>query len=157
VDIQNIVAKVKKKLEARDYPTTGTFYVIDDKILYSVEDVTGMPHKKMWSEIVKILFKDAGFLDKRKLNSHPWGAERGQVIWTGEMRKNVPVGNGEFIIKGTPGLNKYLDKIKKIFQLEDAKTDLGGAFKIVKEDEEIFGQMREKYPHKKLQTNLIII
>jgi len=153
-----LVTEVKKKLIAKK-SRTGTFYIINDKFIYSVLD-GGIPFKTLWKKAVSLIFKDFDKSIKKKMMGHPFGIERGQVFWSGDMEKGFPVGRGDFSIEGTPGVAQYSKKIKEMFGLDEIYFPIdenyrSPAFKIEREDEEYFKEVtEEKKPD--MKTNIFI-
>lgn len=117
---------------------TGTFYIVDDKIVYTLDtsDEDAIDHYQLWDLVVPKLFPHVPFDLRQDLKEEGvYGADRGRVVFKGERSRTGAPMAGTFSIYGTPGSEKYLPKLKKLFGLnkidkldkfsleEDFKTD----------------------------------
>jgi len=116
--IKNIIKKVLSNLKK---PTLGSFYILGGTIYFSTIRA-GFDHKKLWEIIVNKVFKKLSLEDRKLLLKANFGADRGRVTWSGEIIEHNPIGEGQYIIEGTPGCAKYEKEIKKTFGLTKSKV-----------------------------------
>lgn len=144
-----IIKKVIEKLSKR--PMLGSFYLLEGKVYYSTSQ-NGIDHKKLWNLIVNLLFKKIDSKDRKKMLEANYGADRGRVSWTGELIDNTPIGEGKWIIEGTPGCVKYEKEIRSNFGLSTLpKSQLkidwqdNEVYITIKDEKEVVKEMLEKY------------
>ncbi len=119
---KNLIKKVLAKLNR---PTLATFYILGGTIYFSTRGEGGLDHKALWKIIVDKIFKDLSPEDRAAMLKSNFGADRGKIDWTGEIIEGEPIGEGDYIIRATPGSKKYETKIKSTFGLtgKKVKTD----------------------------------
>jgi len=113
-------------------PIVNTFYIIEGHIFHSTID-DGIDHSKLWQIIVSEVFQKLDPLNKRELSNAPYGVDRGRVV-----KKNKG-----YILYGTKGCREYLDRLKKLFMLEDVKDlevdfESDPHYKIQQSDKKVF-------------------
>lgn len=96
-----------------------SFYIINDQIYYSTIN-GGLDHAKLWELIVDQVFKKLDPLNKNELKNHPYGAERGRLVWNGDEDRGNPKesSKGNYVLYGSKGCEKYKDKLISIFKLK---------------------------------------
>ena len=110
-------------------PQIGSFYILNNAIYYSTIN-QGIPHDKLWKEIVlkSGVFDKLIYENKKDLIESPYATHRGRVTWCGKFtadeRPNLSDPEGYFMIYGTPGCKPFKDKLKSIFKLKNLRKDI---------------------------------
>lgn len=108
-----------EKEAARIY--TGTFYIVDDKIVYTqdTDEENAIDHYQLWDMVVPKLFPHAPFEDREELKEGGvYGADRGRVVFKGQKSKTGAFQSGTFSLYGTPGCKAHEAKLKEVFGLK---------------------------------------
>ena len=92
-----------------------------DKIVYTLDTKTenAIDHYQLWDLVVPALFSFLDFETRAELKlDATYGADRGRVVFKGERTATGSPKSGTFAIYGTPGSLVYLNKLLKIFGLD---------------------------------------
>ena len=125
---------------------TGTFYIVDDKIVYTLDtsEEDAIDHYQLWDLVVPKLFPHVPYDVRKELKMDAvYGAERGRVVFKGERSSTGAYRSGTFSIYGTPGAKKHLRTLKRIF----------GLTKIEKLDQYNLEEDFESDPHYKVKPS----
>ena len=105
--------KIKKAAK----PIMGSFFIIEGKVYYNYD---GMDHLKLWELLVDQVFGKLDWDNRMELRKACYAADRGRITWKGKLdMERQPIGQGSYMLYGTPGCAKYVGKIKNIFKLTD--------------------------------------
>jgi hypothetical protein len=90
-------------------PTTATFYILDQTILYTVpgDGTRPLDHAALWPHVTAKMFPALDPYSRRMLDKAPFGAERGRVILNGST----------FTLVGTPGVAAFRTRLQRLFGL----------------------------------------
>jgi hypothetical protein len=100
---------------------TGTFYIVDDKIVYTLDtdEENAIDHYQLWDLVVPKLFPHVPFEDREELKEGAvYGADRGRVVFKGQKSKTGAFQSGTFSLYGTPDCKQHEAKLKEIFGLK---------------------------------------
>ena len=118
---KDILSKVVKKLSKK--PERGSFYIVGDALYYSTSR-GGLGHPILWRRIVDTLFAKEDLTLRGKLYGMKFAADRGRVDWTGEIIEEEVIGDGQFMLEGTPTCAPFESKIKSVFGLTGKKVKI---------------------------------
>lgn len=98
---------------------TGTFYIVNDKIVYTLDtdEEDAIDHYQLWELVVPKLFPYLDYESKQELKEAVYGADRGRVVFKGQRSPTGAFQSGLFSLYGTAGCKAHESKLKEIFGL----------------------------------------